>query len=194
VATNPHILTTYVIGLKVKGMSRDELLRYVGTDHGDSGTAPHPEKSVGLPSNDYVMVGGGFKVDYGGSGNMATASFPSAPTTWKARSKDHLEADPANLTTYVIGIKRFLPVGEVLGYVTHSEGAQTPHPRATATVPNGYVLTGGGGDIDYNGSGNMLWSLQPTTDRNQYFTAAGKDHLVPDPATITAYALSIRIQ
>jgi hypothetical protein len=193
-AAQPHELVSYVIGLKIAGMSRDELLRSVYVSRADSGTAPHPEAEAGIPSsNDYVLVGGGFKVEWHGQGNLATASFPATETSWKARSKDHLASDPANLRVFAIALKRNLPVGSVLTSISRSDSTQTPHPAAVASVAPGYALTGGGAEVHYHNAGNLLWKLEPATTQTPSFSAAAKDHLASDPSSLTAYSLGIRI-
>lgn len=152
------------------------------------------EAEAGIPSsNDYVLVGGGFKVEWHGQGNLATASFPATETSWKARSKDHLTSDPANLRVYAIALKRNLPVGRVLTSISRSDSAQTPHPAAVASVAPGYALTGGGAEVHYHGAGNLLWKLEPATTQTPSFSAAAKDHLASDPSSLTAYSLGIRI-
>jgi hypothetical protein len=190
--SSPHELVTYVIGLKIAGMSRAQLAAsvYVGsaTNYG-----PHPEAEAGIPSNSYVLVGGGFKIDWTGAGNLATASFPSSASSWKARSKDHLLSSPATLHTYAIGLLRTLPVGTVTAAVASAFGSQAAHPTATAVVPAGYALTGGGADVHWQGAGNLLWKLEPTRTSTPYFVGGAKDHINSDPATIDVYALGIRL-
>lgn len=67
-----------------------------------------------------------------------------------------------------------------------------PGLDATATVEPGYALTGGGGDVHWSGAGNLLWRLEPSA-WGPGFTAASKDHLWSSPASITAYAMGMRI-
>ena len=189
-----HELTSYVIGLKIAGMSRDELLRSVYVSRADSGVAPHPEAEAGVPSStDFCLVGGGFRVDWHGAGNLATASFPSTETSWKARSKDHLASDPANIRVFAIALRRNLRVGTVSNSFMRADSGQSPHPAAVASVEPGFALTGGGADVHWRGAGNLLWKLEPATGRTPSFSAAAKDHRAADPATITAYSLGIRI-
>jgi len=186
-------LKTFVIGLKILGISRQDLLNSVFISEADSGEAPHPEAETGIPSNDFVLVGGGFRVDWHGARNLATASFPSTQYSWKARSKDHDIPDPANLHVWAIGLRRNLPVGLVIQDIERSDSGQAPHPAAVATVAPGFALTGGGAEVHWNGAGNLLWKLEPATSLDPTFSAASKDHIDPDPSTITAYALGIRI-
>lgn len=190
----PHELVAYVIGLKIAGMTRDQLLRSVHVSRSDSGTAPHPEAEAGIPSSrDYALVGGGFKVNWYGAGNLATASFPATDYSWKARSKDHVVSDPASIRSFAISLRRDLPVGRVSSVIVHADSGQAQHPAAVATLPPGYALTGGGAEVHYRGAGNLLWRLEPSTTWTPAFTAASKDHHIADPATLTAYALGIRL-
>jgi hypothetical protein len=39
----------------------------------------------------------------------------------------------------------------------------------------------------------MLWKLEPSTDQTPSFGASSKDHHTPDPASITAYSVGIRL-
>jgi hypothetical protein len=190
---NPHELTTYVIGMKIAGMSKQQLMDSIFVSQSDSGVAPHPEAETGVPSGEFVLVGGGFRVDWHGAGNLATASFPSTEFSWKARSKDHHFPDPANLHVWAIGLRRNLPVGPVTVNITRADGGQAPHPAATATLASGFALTGGGAEVHFHGDGNLIWKLEPSTSNTPTFSAASKDHALPDPSTITAFALGIRI-
>jgi len=191
---DPHELITYVIGMKINGMSRQQLRDSIYISQDDSGVAPHPEAETGVPSDDFVLIGGGFRVDWHGNGNLGTASFPSTEFSWKARSKDHNVSDPSNLRVFAICIKRNLPVGSVTVSITKAESGQAPHPAAVATVSPGFALVGGGAEVHWKGNGNLLWKLEPSTTLDQSFSAASKDHEVSDPSTITAYAMGIRIE
>ncbi|OUA56117.1 MULTISPECIES: hypothetical protein [Bacillus cereus group] len=194
IVDSPHELTTYVIGLKIAGMSRQQLRDSIYISQADSGVGPHPEAETGVPSDDFLLIGGGFMVDWHGAGNLATASFPDTEFSWKARSKDHEISDPSNLRVFAIGIRRNLPVGQVKVAITESTSGQSPHPAATATVAPGFALMGGGAEVHWHGAGNLLWNLQPSTSYDQSFSAASKDHVTSDPSTITAYAMGIRIE
>jgi serine/threonine protein kinase len=201
VYSDPHYLFGFAIGLKIAGMSRDELLsnHSVAVFSTNSETAQHPEATVNIPS-EFVLLGGGFNVHWQGAGNLATASFPSPTntwTSWTARSKDHEIVDPSILTTYAIGLRRILRVGTVMLQVATSQsGTATAHPTSTALLRQGLALTGGGAEVHWTGAGNLLWQLEPVTlqnQGNQQFIASSKDHGISDPSTITTYALGIQI-
>jgi len=186
---HPHELDVYALGLKVHGMTREELLNHMCVIVVTSPVCAHPEARAELPP-DYLVLGGGFKVDWKGYGNLATASFPSSLTSWTARSKDHEVSDPASLTVFAIGIRHHLPVGTVETHIQKVDSDLESHPSARATVHPGFTLTGGGSEVHWEGSGNMLWKLRPS---EHGFSSGAKDHDVPDPATISVYSVTMRI-
>ncbi|MDC3959795.1 hypothetical protein [Polyangium jinanense] len=192
---NPVRIRGYAIGLKISPLSREELMRYIQVAANSSGFAQHPDVSVGVPGG-YVMIGGGMKVEWMGAGNLATASYPETPFNWRARSKDHEHYSPANLRVYAIGLAEYIPgVGRVRVEIASATSGTAPHPSSAANISPGFALTGGGALVHWSGAGNLLWRLKPITQGNQHgFEAASKDHNVPSPATITTYALGIRIQ
>jgi hypothetical protein len=193
----PHKLIGYAIGLRIAGMSRDELLRSIRISVQDSGLGQHPEASATMPS-EFRLVSGGFKIDWSGTptgGNLATASFPQNTYSWMSRSKDHNVVSPANLRVWAIGMRRTLPVGRLRRFFEDEESSTSQHPHATADLPDGYALTGVGARVNWQGAGNLLWKLMPTTQTsNQEVSAASKDHVEPSPGTITAYAIGIRLE
>ncbi len=194
---NPHKLKVYAIGLKIEGMSRDELLNYIHVGRDESGLSQHPEASESLPPG-YLLVSGGFHVNWVDfnpvGGNLATASFPENALAWKARSKDHYGVSKANLTAYAIGIKEKLPAGKIERSIQTKDSTHAQHPSATADVLPGFVITGGGAEVHWTGAGSLLWKLRPTTQTtNQDFSAGSKDHQAVSPATLTAYSLGIKL-
>lgn len=191
--TNPHQLITYVIGLKIAGMTREQLRNAVFVSRGESSVAPHPEAETGVPNDTFVLVGGGFRVDFHGAGNIATASFPSTETSWKARSKDQAISDPSIINVFAMCLKRDLPVGQIQHMITRADSSQADHPAAIVNIAPGFALVGGGAEVHTTGNGNLLIKLEPSTDNNPTFEAASADHKVPDPTTLTVYGLGIRL-
>ena len=198
-ADDLHILSAYAIGLRIKGMTREQLRQCIFIDKYPGPEKQHPIASIGIP-NDYILISGGFKVIEGENdvGNLGTASFPKGTVFWEARSKDHGLESKAGLDVWAIGLKEQLPVGRVKGCI-HSEESITieNHPYMEAELPAGYALTGGGAIAHWSGPGSLLWNLTPPTEQvgqgDQYFSGASKDHLFPDPSIITTYALGIKI-
>lgn len=191
---NPHYLIAYAIGLKIEGMSRDQLINAIHIDTQESGLGQHPETSANVDDG-FLLVSGGFRIDWSGAGNLATASFPSTDRSWTARSKDHEAVSPANLRVYAISLREDLPVGQVQVAIESRESGTSQHPISVADVRDGFALTGGGGEAHWHKDGSLLWRLEPaTTTSNQEFGAASKDHIHPDPSSITSYALGIQIK
>jgi hypothetical protein len=187
-----HGLVSYVIGMKIEGMSRQQLKDAVFVSVGDSGGANHAEAEAGVPSGEFVLIGGGFRVDQGAA-NLATASFPSTEFSWKARSQDHQVASPANLRVFAICLRRNLPAGPVTASIQRANGVQAPHPASVANVAPGFALTGGGAEVPQVNNGNFLWKLEPATSEDPSFSAASKDHFLSAPCPIMTFALGIRI-
>ena len=71
---------------------------------------------------------------------------------------------------------------------TNTSSARVPHPTARACVSEGYKLVGGGGQVNYGGSGSLLTESYP---EGRCWIASSKDHLRPDPSTVTAYAIGL---
>lgn len=91
-------------------MSRSQLRSYISLNTKTSSKTAHPTTSVSVPTG-YRMLGGGIKVDWTGSGNLATMSKPSGTSSWAVKSKDHIESSPATVTAYVLGIKPEIRIG-----------------------------------------------------------------------------------
>jgi len=152
-----------------------------------SAIASHPIVSVDLPGG-YKVIGGGANVNYGGPGNLLTASFPETPTRWTAEAKDHSVSDPASITVYAIGLEDPLDQWDVR--LVSATGGTASFPSASVTVPAGYTMTGGGARDNWSGAGNLLTSSFPSSTTS--WEGRGKDHSVVSPASITVYAIGIR--
>jgi hypothetical protein len=146
---------------------------------------PHPRVAATVPS-DFVLIGGGCRAEYLGSGQLLTASFPDG-SSWVCQSKDHAASDPAHLTAFALGI----PKSEGIAVrVDKVQGPIANHPEAVASVPTGFRLVGGGCATSWADPqpGNLLVNSFPTSGQ---WHCEGKDHRAASPASITAYAISI---
>jgi vibriolysin len=151
--------------------------------------AEHPQAKVQVAAG-HVLTGGGAFVDYHGEGNMLTASYPADQTNWSVASKDHLKRDPAQITAYAIGLRHKLG-RQVEALIQSATGAEAQHPTAQVALSDPtFTLCGGGAIDNWNGEGNLLTAIYP---QGPYWMAAGKDHLKASPATITAFAIGIRL-
>ena len=155
---------------------------------GTSGILPHPTLPVKLPPG-FTATGGGARVNYGGVGNMLYESRPTdALDGWVGSAKDHIQPDPSTITVWAIGLKEsFLrDAGMLVSSFTSSTTIAANHPRLAFVKPD-YHLTGGGARVNWRGVGSLLTASFPQ-DR-QTWVAEGKDHLEPEPTTITAWAI-----
>jgi hypothetical protein len=158
-----------------------------------SNVAAHPTQQVNLPEG-FSLVGGGARANYKGQGSLLFASNPTPGMDgWVGSSKDHFEPDPASITVWAIGLRQsFLRDANMLSDLTLSSkttSAIASHPRLTIVIPD-FHMTGGGARVNWNQLGNLLTASFPQ-DR-QTWVAEGKDHLQPDPSTITAYAVGFK--
>lgn len=191
---DPVAIKAWAIGLKIAGLTRQQLISMMAVNVASSGYDAHPDISSGLPEG-YVLVSGGIKVNWSGAGNIATASYPETSFTWRAKSKDHSVSSPASTQVYAIGLKKSLVgIGNIAVTTIASDSTYTGHPASMANMTPGYALTGCGARVDWAGAGNLLWKIKPSTTGNQYgCEASSKDHEIASPATIRTYATGISL-
>ena len=152
-----------------------------------SGATAHPSVELMVPTG-FKILGGGAADHWNGAGNLLTASYPKGPRTWFAAGKDHEISDPASITAFALAI--YDPQDEWDVVIREETSAPLPHPQVVVPLPEGYVLTGGGAFVHYQGAGNLLTASFPTGDSS--WEARSKDHDIPDPSKISAYAIGIR--
>src|SRR5712692_8135461 len=124
--------------------------------------ANHPEVRLTVPP-EYKIMSGGCIDRYSGYGNMLTDCHPEDQRTWVGRGKDHSVADSAQIDVVVIAV--YDPNDEWIVYMQSATSAPSGVPTITATLPQGYVLTGGGGFVTYSGWGQLLTASYPETNR-----------------------------
>ena len=192
---NPVRIKAYAIGLKIAGLTRDQLKSYIAVNVNTSSYVQYPAVSVGVPTG-FKMIGGGFKVNWTGAGNIATASYPETSFSWRAKSKDHVRVSPATLQVFAVGIRNIIPgVGEVVVNIDSAGSSFAQHPSSTVNIDYGYALTGCGANVHWSGAGNLLWKLVPSSSGSLHgCTGASKDHKRYSPATITTYGIGIRME
>jgi len=154
-----------------------------------SGVAAHPSQQVNLPFN-FVVVGGGAMANYGsGVGSMLYASYPTDDLSgWIGSAKDHEVSDPTTITVWAIGLRKSFLDGFGMRVTSLSETSSPAvnHPSITYSISEFYLTSVGAID-NWTRFGNLLTAVYPQ-DR-QTVVAEGKDHLVADPSTITAYGI-----
>jgi hypothetical protein len=118
-----------------------------------------PEASVSVDQG-YKIVGGGARDNYSQPGNLLTASYPASPQTWTAKGKAHQEHSPATIDVFALGLHDPNDEWDVV-IVPIDSGEPSNLLEAVATVPSGYVMTGGGAFCRYQGDGNMSTASYP---------------------------------
>jgi hypothetical protein len=152
------------------------------------GVGEHPFVELTVPPQ-YKILGGGAFDHWSGVGNLLTASHPRDGQTWFAAGKDHQLPSPASISAFAFAL--FDPHDEWNVIIKSQTSDPAAHPSATVPLPEGFVLTGGGASVDYGaGYGNLLTASFPDGDTS--WTARSKDHLTPDEAKITAYAIGLQ--
>jgi len=82
------------------------------------------------------------------------------------------------------------PYAIVVASATSSPPSSAPSSMASLPAgPPALKLIGGGGRTNFSGLGSLLTTLDRSGIRN--WSASAKDHLSPDPATVTSYVLGI---
>jgi hypothetical protein len=129
-----------------------------------------------------------------------------SPTGWRVESKDHVIAHPGWINVQMLALPLTLTVNGVAwevrsGYVSASS-AVVAHPAVDVSGLRGdYALTGIGASVDWKrfdasgnqvAAGNLLWKLEPRADLGGA-SVASKDHVIASPASITGYALGIKL-
>ena len=192
--SNPVQLKAWAIGLKIAGLSRQQVRDNISVTVASSPNAQHPDVSVSTPTG-FVQIGGGIKVNWTGAGNLATATYPVSAQTWRARSKDHQNASPAVTQVYSIGLRSSIAgVGTIVTGTSAATSAFAQHPSASTVLASGLALSGCGALVNWSDAGNLLWKIKPVNTSTQHgCEAASKDHNIASPATITTYAVGIGV-
>lgn len=150
---------------------------------------------IPVPDN-MVAIGGGVMGAELPAGVMIMASYPSNDlSSWVVSISDHIHSQPHSLVGFVIGLSiNGMPRPELLKYIRVNKSKSEPgqHPNTKALLHDGYILLGGGADIECvtDGVKSFITSSYPISSFEWY--VAAKDHLVTSIASVTAYVIGIR--
>ena len=202
VHANAHNLRVFAIGLKIDGVTPQQLSSKVKLFSSAPVLDSHPQATATVDAG-YILTGGGFFIDWAqfnaNGGNLATASMPINSTSWHAKSKDHIIGNKALLTCHAIGIMQNFSIGNLLiklqGDSQSNVSSPASHPSTTCVLASGFALTGVGAFADWKTQGSLIWKLRPTTQvapSPQESEVGSKDLDNPEAIAITAYALGIK--
>lgn len=119
---------------------------------------------------------------------------------WRAESKDHGSPHPGFVHAQLLEMPATVTVGgalfEVHGKHVQATSGVAAHPAIDVGGLRGeYALTSIGAAVDWRShgpSGNLLWKLEPRADLGGA-SVSSKDHVFPSPATVTAFAIGIKL-
>jgi hypothetical protein len=147
---------------------------------------------------DMVAIGGGGIGTERPQGALLTASYPNNNrSAWLVSSKDHQVSNPHRLTGFAIGMKiaglnRDQLIQQHLSF-TKQTSNPAAHPQASAGVPAGFTMIGGGFRINWPpGAGNLATASFP--EFGEVWTARSKDHFVGSPCTIDTFSVALKTQ
>jgi len=139
---------------------------------------------------DMVCIGGGATGAEFPNGALLTASYPNIDTkgNWSISTKSHEPRDPHFVTAYAIGMKiDGINVQDLKDNVVFRRKHTIRHPNATATLPEGYSLLGGGFKTLY--PGNLATASFPESSISW---KAHYDRNIPGRSILSAYAIGIK--
>jgi hypothetical protein len=153
-----------------------------------SSAAEHPIARSSVPSG-YKVIGGGALANWVEPGSLLIASYPSN-NSWIAQSKSHVLGSLATMTAWAIGL--YDPKDEWDVRIESASVAYQAYARqsVTATLPEGYTMTGGGGVTSPEEPGILLTASYPSSNRG--WTVNAQDHSVAATGQLTAYVIGVR--
>lgn len=158
-----------------------------------SAVVNHPSTSVAVDPG-YKLLGGGAFDNYAGAGNMLDGTWPQPNLTgWNARGKDHAYADPASITAYAV--QAYDPNNDYDVITVKQVSAVAGGPSARASLPAGYVMTGGGCFVNWGTDpawGNLLRASYPDEVSKNTWICESRDLMTASPASIEAYVIGVR--
>lgn len=191
--SDSHVLNITAVGLKIEGVTPDQLKSYMQIFTNESGYSSHPNTSVAVPSN-YILLGGGAKVNWSGNGNLLTESYPIG-NSWMVASKDHKFASPASITAFAIGIQNVNLPG--FGYLEAAVSAASTYSSSgqgviSNSVPSGWIISCPGGQAQYSGAGRLIMGIEMSNYNPFNSTIRTKDIGTASSGYSYAYAARIR--
>lgn len=187
--TSNHKLEVFAVGLKLKGITSDQLKQHMTIVSSTSSIASWPTTQVNLPSG-YTLIGGGAKVNWTGEGSLLVKSIPNG-NAWAASGKDHISISPATITAYAIGIRPSITsFGDLeISRESTSKWVSKLKTDITESIDSDWLVTCPGGEATFSGRGRMLTILHPDF---RSVTIGSSDHIYADSGNTALYMLKIR--
>ncbi len=155
-----------------------------------------PTARAALSERHYKLIGGGAHVDPGTGApdrNYLIGSYPDGKG-WVAQSHDHNNiVCQATVTSYAVYLDD--PHDEWDVAMRSAESGYGSRPEATAVLPAGYHLTGGGARVQVRGKNGLFLTgchPAPPTDGRVAWRAAAKDAWVPGEGKATSWVFGVK--
>ncbi|MGH7469886.1 MAG: hypothetical protein ACRENP_18210, partial [Longimicrobiales bacterium] len=158
----------------------------LATSQNISGVSRTPTLALQVPA-DHKVIGCGARLsfDVDEPGLYFTALYPSDARTCTATARDHIAFTDGTVEVWAIAVIDPRNEWEVV-MVNQPQTGNT----ATAVLPPGYALTGGGARVTFSGAGVMLSASQPS---GSAWVVRSRSHIQADTtATTTSYVIGIR--
>ncbi|MCW3466616.1 hypothetical protein [Chitinophaga nivalis] len=202
-----HTLIGYAIGLKIDGLSKEELRKYIRIDSSRENKNHNPEtpEAVAAIPKGYVVIGGGVRIDWSGAGTLLTKSIPGN-ADWGAAGHKNIESSNAHATVFSISIKSDIPTWgklEVIrDYAINKPGPDFGGYRTVKLVKRkGWALTAVGGDalLTDKERGRYLTGIVPKAEPDESGEESSivisKDNInYREAGNVAAYNVIIRKQ
>lgn len=185
-----HTLTAYAIGLKIQGISAQNLLSHINIQTNIViSVAEKPtfaECKLNNP-NEYWLIGGGANIiqPVSGDGVLLNRTEQFNPgtgggfqNTWRTQACDHIKkSGNAIVINYSIAIRKNIPgFGEIETYSKYNVNNDDSWGKksVSTSLNEDYVLTAIGGSTVSEGKGRMLCGINPSFSNP---TITSTDHL-----------------
>ena len=153
-----------------------------------SGTKGHPMAAATVGQG-YKVIGGGALANWSDKGSLLIASYPSG-NSWIAQSKDHVYVEATTITAWAIGLYDPRDEWDVKVVPAPVVANEESRSTASASLPPGYTMTGGGAVTSPDTIGILLSASFPAGATT--WEARAHDHTAKASGTLTAYVIGIK--
>ena len=143
-----------------------------------------------------VTVDSGYKIISGG-GKMTSGdilmleTYPTDNNTmWVTSHSMHVVSTTGNAAAYAIGL--YDPDDEWDVSVFTEESTSSATPSVSVSVPDGYLMTGGGAEVTSSDSGAGLVIIGSYPSGNSTWTAVANEHRSVGTGKVRAYAIGLK--
>lgn len=198
VASNPHHLTVYAIGMRLDGVRTKDLQDSIQRKSVQAPT----DVAAAQVDDGWMTIGGGAQTApdasvTDGAARFLTASYPAGLDEWKTASTDYIIPAAGTTSAWLLQLKEEVIEGfgglEIRTIQGSSGHADYGYGASSLQIEPGWALIGMGASIDYASEqrSRTLVSIQPGED-GRSVSATSRDQFAASAGTTTAYAVVAR--